>query len=1267
MQISPPRALSVRLFGSLELTVGGARLELPPSTTARSLLAYLLLHHDRPLSRERLMGLFWADRSEEAARAALSRALWQIRRCLGPAADRLGTDRSFVALRLRSEDRIDVDEFLALCSASPPTPIERRRCLEEAVTLYRGDLLEEVYEDWPLLEREQLRELYLQSLEELIVLLKQLGKLASALPYAHRLLQADPFREPAHLELMRLYLHLGQPHQALHRFRTLRRLLQEEFGLEPSREAQALHREVLQALKLPLPEEGPEAPPRDRTSRLPLVGRRGERATLIDALQRAARGQGGVVFVEGRAGIGKTRLVEELILYARWIGFEVGVGHGAPEAGGAYQPLPAALAPLLTPLHLAQILEQIDPRWLTPLVPFLPVLRSGLPDLPNPLPLEGPHEAERHREAFGRLLRAFSQVHPLLLVLEDLHWADEAALLALPALAEDLGRHRILLVLTYRSGEAHGRPTVREALQELGRRLPPVHLELRPLTLEETGLLADHLLGRRPEGPWLRRLWEESGGTPLLLIEALRALREGEEAADLGSLPILSLASTLQARILRLPPHARQVLETAAVLGQEIAYPLLAHLLGPGVDLLPALETLERQGFLRRTEAHYRFEHERIRETVYEALPEARRRELHRRAARTLETLEPDRIEALAHHFLLGEVWDQALRYHREAGDRNAARGAFPTALHHYDRALGLAEAAGLPAAERFDLLARRERVADVLARRELQERDLEEMLRLARNEPGRYLFACERKVWMLLHLGRPQEAETLALEALERAEREGIPGVRVDLLIALGTLLDKTGRAAEALPYLEEAVALAEEAGDLRQRAKAAVGLGSALLAVGEGQRAEAALNRALAFYASLENPVAQAEVFLLLGVLYMERGQLEMAEVCYTRSLDLCREIHNRLGEGKTTLNLGNVHFVRGDFAAALRCYDEAIELLSTFKARREEALARLNRASLYLTVLGRGDWARENAERGLTLARQQQNRVLEAHGLSVLASLDLQEGRLARAETRMREVQRIFLEANELYLALQAFLGLAKVHLEKGAGRAARELLEEAEALAQKHRFQNLLPPLWALMGEALLLEGRADRALPITQRAMDRLPAGSLEALRIPYAHARVLLALNRPLEAWKAIDLSHRILEEMLAGFPPEAQAESRSQVPLHRCIVALWEALGPRRISVRLPRPEAPTGRPLREDETVDVVWTVAAPEDLEASSERERRRRRLLRLLDEARAQGACATVERLAEALQVSPRTIKRDLAALRSQGYPVATWKSPPTPSS
>ncbi len=1261
-------ALQIRLLGSLNLIWDDKPLAIPGSPTIRSLLAYLIFNHNHPIARDRLLGMFWPERSDSQARRALSNALWRIRQTLGPAGVRLAAEPNCITFILNPHDELDIVAFADKTINEP----------DQAVAFYQGDFMEECYDDWAILERERLNELYLGTLERLINFQKQQGRYDQAIAYALRLVAADPLRETAHQDLMRLYHLVGRPQAALEQYTKLCELLSIELGVTPMPATAALYDEIKATL-----EQG-DADPSTRShllrdlSHLPFVGRNSERAALIGALQSAAQGHGSVVLVRGGVGVGKSRLVAEAIADAEWHAFQVGVGTAKPATTlMAYHTLQVALAPLLTPMRVTQLSELLEPVWLNTVATIFPPIVQHLEIFPPP-PLEPQEERRRLWEGITRLLGALASISPVLLALEDVHWMDDATLAVLPHLVARLSASRLVLILSYRPAEARERSSVWEMLESLNRCLPLLRLELLPFERPETVALLQRALGATGKeslvDAFAERLQCDTGGNAFLLIESLKSLLEqgflscpspGQWTLPSADLPLLSgipARELVNGRLAHLPPMSRTVLELAAVLGEQAEFPVLSNMsmIEPAC-LLPALETLTRRGFLVESETHYRFGHDHIQETAYGLIAPERRQQMHRTAGAVLEKFYPEWVENLALHYDQGHVWNKALHYHWQAGKRAAGASAYPVALQHYDRAVDLVDAAGLPADRHFDLLNDRESVLDVLCRREEQVEDLETMTRLVSECDASHHLAelYRRRARFLGQMSRyPEARESISL-ALTLADFEKDEAARASALIVLGTILTWSGHPDEAIPHFREAIALYQRLGDPAGEAEAHDVLGEALLSITSLDAAEQELKFALSLHRSLKNRVGESKVLMNLGITLMERGDNETAITYYRSALDISREIGYRYNEILALGNLANLFYCQGNAAQAINAYDAIIPLCETIGERRVEAQARINRASMRFTLIGDAAPALADVEASLAYHHEAGDPVGEGQCLCVRGQIALQEGRLKEARADLEQGLAMLLGSGERWVAVQVYHFLTRLSLVEGRPNVALHYVNEAQGICQELDLADWAFNMLALRGLVLLAQGQPEAALAATTEAVAHVTPDMAEAYQIFFWHYRVLAALGQKDQARDAIQRAYQCLSEALKDFSPDARARSLEQIGEHRAIVAAGEASRPRQVSVCLPHINAPiAGRTLCDDEWINVVWTIAAPEDGEIADKVARRRHQLLRLLREAAEQSASPTIETLSTALEVAPRTIKRDLAALRAQGHDVHT---------
>ncbi|HEU5424229.1 MAG TPA: BTAD domain-containing putative transcriptional regulator, partial [Nitrolancea sp.] len=309
-----PPSLHITLLGDFSLVDGGTPITGVDTPRLQSLLAYLLLHRDAPQARQQLAYLFWPDSTEKQARTNLRRELHNLRHAL-PEPDRyLAIGTSTLQWRPNAPYTLDVDEFEAAIAAGRRAEKSTdgssfRSSLAQAAATYRGDLLPGCYDDWITGERERLRGLSIWALGQLVIALEEAHDYAAATRYAERVLTIDPLHDTACRALMRLHALNGQRASALRAYRAYAARLEEEFGVEPDPDTRALYQQLLTA-------DTAVTPPVVLPGITPLVGRVAEWGQLLRAWRVSVQGHGQLALIEGEAGIGKSRLAEELRTWA---------------------------------------------------------------------------------------------------------------------------------------------------------------------------------------------------------------------------------------------------------------------------------------------------------------------------------------------------------------------------------------------------------------------------------------------------------------------------------------------------------------------------------------------------------------------------------------------------------------------------------------------------------------------------------------------------------------------------------------------------------------------------------------------------------------------------------------------------------------------------------------------------------------------------------------------------------------------------------------
>ena len=653
-------SIRVSLAGQLGVETDGRVLDAThlPGRQGRVVLAYLVAERDRPVPSDELAEALWGPTPPATWRPALRGVVSKVRdflEALGlPAADMLTSSSGCYRLVLPSDATVDVE--LAAGEADAAERALAAGDLEGALaaaTVARQvagrPLLPGQEGSWIEGRRAAWQEVLVRALQVLVDTSLAGGRGEVAVQPASELVGLEPFRESSHLRLLRAYAAAGDRGEALRAYDRCRRLLAEELGVDPSPELETAYLELLRdgAVAVPRPQAPPQRVP--PAGERPFVGRGPELARLRAAWAAAQAGRRRLVLVTGEAGIGKSRLAAELMDLAEHDGATVLLGRCDRQLGVAYLPVRAALRPYLAACPAERLRALVGPQG-GELVRLWPELARQLPGLPAPT--HGEPEAERYLlfEAVAGLLDAIAATGPVLLVVDDLHEADQPSLALLRHLAHGT-RPAALLVLLTATEEAATRGDVAGALAHLLRAPGSEHLALAGLDEGEVAAVAEAASGRR-QGPAVAALAHvlhgRTGGNPFLVGELLRHLAEtgalaaGEGARTAAGPAVDDVPATVRLvvgeRLARLDGAVRHLLDVASVIGHRADLALLARVVDLGDDdLARALEVAvgaklldERHGAPGR----YAFHHGIVHDVVYAGLPGARRTLLHHRSAR---------------------------------------------------------------------------------------------------------------------------------------------------------------------------------------------------------------------------------------------------------------------------------------------------------------------------------------------------------------------------------------------------------------------------------------------------------------------------------------------------------------------------------------------------------------------------------------------------------------------------------------------------------
>ena len=907
--------LALAFLGSFRATLGDEPVSGLQSPRLQALLAYLAVETNRKHARRALGEMIWPNRPEGEALEALRYALSNLRTAIGDreaAPPFLHITRTTLRFNTASDYTLDVDCFQqqiasAESASEDPTAID---ALESAVALYRGDFLEDLFlpdavafEEWILLQRELLARQMASALRRLVIVHERDGAYDTAQIWAEQRLRIEPWNEAAHRQLMRTLALSGQRARALVQYETCRQRLNEELGVEPGRATQALYQAIREGQLVAATRRGTtlEAP----VPSTPLLAREEELARLEQFLGEVLAGQGRVVFVTGEAGSGKTALWRAFARRAMEAhgGLVVAAGQSSAQAGAGdpYLPFREILQTLtgdvepqraggtITLEHArrlwavfpdaAETVVTYGPGLVDRFVPgasflsraqaFAPSGSSWLPELQALVEREGTTSSppgERQAALFEqvtRVLRRLARRSPMILVMDDLQWADRGSLSLLFHLGRRLAGSRILLVGAYRPGDVASRHDgdrrgarrgarhpLLSIVNELQRAYGEVKIDLDRTPERE---FVDAYLDTEPNrlgDPFREALARHTGGNPLFTIEMLRALQaRGDLMRDEGGRWVTNqeldwellparVEAVVAERVGHLSSQFQRTLGVASVIGetftaevvaraQEIdAAEILRRLDEPLSEShrLVQLHRVERLASGGRRLSHYQFRHVLFQKFVYRQLSEAERAYLHRRVGAAIEAVyagEPERLAShapqLAYHFQEAGAVERAIHYRQQAGEQAVRLSANEEAIQHFTQGLELLDS--LPDT----------------ARRDAQELEL--------------LLALAAPLQAVRGYGAPETGRTYD-RALALCQRMGdMPEVR-PVLWLLGSFYTVRAEYDKALELHQCTLKLAEESGHALWVALAQWVLGSTLMYVGKFRRAAASLDHMVERY---------------------------------------------------------------------------------------------------------------------------------------------------------------------------------------------------------------------------------------------------------------------------------------------------------------------------------------------------------------------------------------------------------------------------------
>lgn len=1082
--------LQISLFAHLDLALDNQPFPQKLRPRAGRLLSFLLLNRDRALLRESAAFNLWPDTSEANALSTLRRALNEIQTVLPKykGRDWILSSQGRLQWNPQTNAWLDVDEYEKLARQ------ETAKALDSATNLYKGDLLIDFDEAWVIIERERLRQLQCGLLWKLTSHYRSHNLFKPALECITRLIQYDPLSELVHREFMTLHYLNGDRANALSVFEKLKDSLARELDVNPMEETIALRDLILRG------EPPPNIITHDLSSiaipgtpeEIHLIGRQMEMVELTNAWEDAAQGHGRQVIVSGPAGIGKTHLMKTFAGYVSKRGGKVLLGQ-CHDFGKSVPFL--ALRTALLAIHSDLEKLQLEPKQITALSKIVPEIAFRPKSIDESL-----WEAARDSGTFPELLESILQVflllshrQPVLLIVEDAHWASHATLDWMNYASGYLHDNSVLIIVTYRKDEIDNDYKLGRLQSRLVWGNKSLPLMLKPLSKTEHLELVCCLSGlsQVQAEPLSARLYLETEGNPFFLEELVRGLIEcGEiiQQAEVWSGPFVenasnthiilpeSLIESINLRVDRLSKEGKEFIQAAAVMGREFKYEVIHQAVdwSEAATLSALDETVIRQFIVEEKDednSSLSFTHHLVRDAILARMPAPKRIHWHRRIATAIKDLNLDTMERygdLAYHYYHGQVWQDAALYAIRSGDQMVLTYNDDEALQYYEQALHALSHLGSNPIQKFDVVTRRLKIEERLGEYEKITNSLAELENLARLSEDPLLLA--------------------------RA------------LLARGRFLRLVGPIPQAREILNECIQLCERFDQPELQALALVEISQADFVLISNQDALIEMERALDIYrrgkflSEAEQKLQYAIALRVQGAMYGRMGRLQESLDLLEESLAIQRETNTpRLDEiAFTQLEQGWAYQAIGELSHHLPILEEAVNTLRKIDFRGALVGAHLLEMAIHLGVQKKPmDEAREILPQ---LNRWQSRSDIKGMRLGMLAWYEMVNGNPQKALPDAEMGLALFRKSGNLSEILLLLPILSLIHLELGNVEAALAASQEGLGLLADNQHFSQTTLNFAHY-RALQAAGCSQEAKPYLQRSYEALKTRA-DALQDP---------------------------------------------------------------------------------------------------------------------------------------------------------------------
>ncbi len=827
----------------------------------------------------------------------------------------------------------------------------------------------------------------------------------------------------------------------------------------------------------------------DRIVRGRLVGRERELAEGRVLWKKTTTGESQMLLISGEPGIGKTRLVRELVTQAEVSGGQALVGVSYAEGDAPY----AAFRQIIHQVLRSDYGDALDlPELvLADLLTLIPELRPHYPDVPANLPLDPQAEQYRLYESVTAFCAVLSERAPLMLVFEDVHWADGGMLALLYHLARSTRRRRLLIVATYREIELDQSRPFQNVLLDLNRERLATRLKLSRLDREHTGEVLEILFDEQITPGSLDSIYRETEGNPFFIEEVCKALVESGKLyyedgrwcrPDTDELGIpQSVRVAIQSRVRKLPAAAQETLGLAAVMGREFDFDTLAEASQLNEEaLIDGLEAAERAQLIEELSSErggtFIFAHALIPTTLAEGLSGLRRRRTHRRVMMAIERLRPDDFEPLAHHALKGGKLQKGLDFSLRAAEKAHRLFAIEEALLHYDHARETAESLDLTE----QLLIIYEVTGDIQGFRDISQsvEAYERALNLAPDAEKR--ASIKSKIGMRY----AYNADERGLELLEEAINELNPDTQGNELAlataSLGRFHHNLGQHRQALAYLEQARQVAEPLDDPRTWSYICIYLAGAYQQLAEFDKSMEWARHSIAFGEQNNYPPSIAIGYEYLTEASVLMGKWQDALKFARQEIEIGKKTGQLIAVSWAEINLAEACYGLGDLGAV---EGAAQKSLNKAKAMGNFRLAVQASAQLSIvqTDLGQVDLAEQNARNAVEQAGDFNQIVMMAwNSLYALAHWYVQRGEWENAFEHLNQAACIIAETDNRNFSLLNNPRYAEASLRVGQLEKATEIVERTLTMAREAPSPRIKAVTRRVQAQILATQGAWDEA-------------------------------------------------------------------------------------------------------------------------------------------------------------------------------------------